>query len=200
LVLYQQNCAGCHGAEGKLGPAPPLNDKSFLDMVSEDILLRVISAGRPGTPMPAFAQEQGGMLTAKQVQILAESIKPRWSVPVPAYHDLPPYVAPKDKPGSREAGSRLFAVACAGCHGAQGQGGEHEGQPVGAINDPAFLALTSDQALRRYIITGRPDLGMPDYVGRVGRPAEFKPLTSQDITDLVALLAYWRHGGETNGK
>ena len=29
----------------------------------------------------------------------------------------------------------------------------------GAINAPAFLALISDQALRRIIITGRPDLG-----------------------------------------
>ena len=22
-TLYRQNCAGCHGADGKLGPAPP---------------------------------------------------------------------------------------------------------------------------------------------------------------------------------
>ena len=31
------------------------------------------------------------------------------------------------------------------------------------MNEPDFLALVSDQALRRIIITGRPDLGMPNY-------------------------------------
>ena len=57
--LYRQNCAGCHGADGKLGPAPPLNDAIFLSIVPDSVLLRVISEGRPGTPMPAFAAEQG---------------------------------------------------------------------------------------------------------------------------------------------
>ena len=47
---------------------------------------------------------------------------------------------------------------CAGCHGEQGRGGEK----VGAINSPALLALLSDQILRRYIITGRPDPDRPD--------------------------------------
>jgi cytochrome c oxidase cbb3-type subunit 3/ubiquinol-cytochrome c reductase cytochrome c subunit len=71
---------------------------------------------------------------------------------------------------------------------------------VGAINDPDFLALISDQALRRLVITGRPDLGMPDYADPKGRPEGFKPLTSQEVTDVVALLAYWRKGGSINGK
>jgi len=84
----------------------------------------------------------------------------------------------------------VFARACAGCHGRQGQGGEH-----GAINEPAFLALISDRALRRIVITGRPDLGMPAYDGTDGRPDDFPPLTSAQIDDLVALLASWRQGG-----
>src|SRR5579859_814020 len=52
-VLYRENCAGCHGADGKLGPAPPLNDSLFRAIVPEIELERVVSAGRPGTPMPA---------------------------------------------------------------------------------------------------------------------------------------------------
>ena len=47
-----------------------------------------------------------------------------------------------------------------------GEGGAHGEKRIGAINDPAFLALISDQALRRYAITGRPDLGMPDYADK----------------------------------
>ena len=74
--------------------------------------------------------------------------------------------------------------------GTNGEGGENGGE----INDPAFLALISDQALRRIIITGRPDLGMPTYADGDGRSAEFQPLTSAEIDDLVALLADWRSG------
>jgi mono/diheme cytochrome c family protein len=197
-ALFNDNCAGCHGADGKLGPAPPLNDKIFLDSVPDDVLLRVIKEGRPGTPMPAWAREKGGMLTAEQVKVIAKGIKPRWAVPAPANHDLPPYLAPKGSTGNREAGIKLFANACAGCHGDRGQGGTNNDQPVGALNDPAFLALISEQALRRIVITGRPDLGMPDYRGRDGRPPGFTPLTSQDISDLVALLASWRSSSSAN--
>jgi cytochrome c oxidase cbb3-type subunit III len=87
----------------------------------------------------------------------------------------------------------LFARACAGCHGPQGKG-DKEGQPSqgGAINDPSFLALISDQALRRTIITGRPDLGMPAYNGNAGRGPDFRELSSAEIEDLVALLGSWR--------
>ena len=44
-ALYATNCAGCHGADGKLGPAPPLNDPLFLAIVPEAELLRIISEG-----------------------------------------------------------------------------------------------------------------------------------------------------------
>ena len=62
----------------------------------------------------------------------------------------------------------------------------------------AFLALISDQALRRVIITGRRDLGMPDYSVSDWRSPKFEPLTSEQINDLVALLAGWRQGGSAN--
>src|SRR5215472_9879820 len=45
-VLYGRNCAGCHGAEGKLGPAPPLNDPLFRAAISEQELTTTISDGR----------------------------------------------------------------------------------------------------------------------------------------------------------
>ena len=79
----------------------------------------------------------------------------------------------------KEEGLKVFARACASCHGDRGQGGTNGGKSVGAINDPDFLALISDQALRRYVITGRPDLGMPDYADPKGRPEGFQPLTSR---------------------
>src|SRR5205085_7892511 len=66
-ALYKTHCAGCHGADGKLGPAPPLNDPLFLTVVPDTELRRVITEGRAvtaaqKTPMPAFAREKGGPL------------------------------------------------------------------------------------------------------------------------------------------
>jgi mono/diheme cytochrome c family protein len=189
-TLYSVNCAGCHGADGTLGPGPPLNDPLFLRIVPDDELLTVITGGRPGTPMPAFDHAKGGPLTTEQVKIIAGGLKPTWGKPggpegVPGYAPAPG--------GDAGRGAAVFARACAGCHGDRGQGGgSADGRPVGAVNDPAFLALCSDQVLRRYVITGRPDLGMPDYAGKAGRPADFKPLDARDVADLAALLASWR--------
>ncbi|MFT3882159.1 MAG: c-type cytochrome [Gemmatales bacterium] len=222
-LLYGKRCAGCHGADGKLGPAPPLNDAMFLAIVPDAELHKVISEGRmvtPGvrSPMPAFAQSNGGPLTAAQVHALAEGIKKKWEtskVPVsgippylakpvaPEMKGPPPTVAPmpnrtdneqpaKPNLDAKDAQLKIFVQACASCHGNQGQGGKTGTRTVGAINDKAFLELISDQALRRIIITGRPDLGMPAFDGKTGRPSDYQPLTSAQINDLVKLLASWR--------
>jgi mono/diheme cytochrome c family protein len=229
-ALYANRCAGCHGIDGKLGPAPPLNDPIFLAIVPDAELLRVITAGRAVTPaqkspMPAFRVGKGASLsdtqvkvwtelkeethtdprqqsplTETQVKVLAEGIKKRWGPPPSPAGSVPPYLAPEGAFGSKENGSRVFARACAGCHGGHGEGGKYSDRKIGAINDPAFLALISDQALRRYAITGRPDLGMPAYEANDGRSQDFQPLTSAEIDDLVALLAYWRLAGPGDGK
>src|SRR5690242_10929947 len=67
--LYSDNCAGCHGRDGQLGPAPPLNDMVFRQIVSDEDLTETITMGRPGTPMPAFAKKLGGSLTDAQIQV-----------------------------------------------------------------------------------------------------------------------------------
>src|SRR5262249_7723225 len=107
----------------------------------------------------------------------------------------PPYLAPKEA-GDKGRGAKLFDLACATCHGDDGRGAEQ----AGAINDRAFLALISDQALRRIVITGRRDLGMPASSNSEWRAPQFETLTSAQINDLVALLAYWRQGGSANDK
>jgi cytochrome c oxidase cbb3-type subunit III len=227
-VLYGTHCAGCHGADGKLGPAPPLNDPIFLAIVPDAELFRVISEGRAvssgqRSPMPGFGLGKSTPLTADQAKVLAETsaetdvgaepksqltveqvkllvagIKQRWGPPASPASSVPPYLTPAGAGrGRRDEGARVFARACAGCHGTDGQGTSGD-RPVGAINNAAFLALVSDQALRRLAITGRPDVGMPAYDGTDGRPPDFQPLTSAEIDDVVALLAYWRQGGPDN--
>lgn len=189
-TLYSTNCAGCHGANGKDGPAPPHNDPLFLAIVPDEVVKQVITEGRTGTPMTAFAKDKGGTMTIRQIDIVAKGIKTHWGAAEKA-KKTPPYLLSTAKTGDKKAGLKVFARDCAMCHGERGQGGDD----AGAINDRAFLALISDQALRRYIITGRPDFGMPNYIERGDAD-----LSSQEINDLVALLAYWRVGGSVNGK
>jgi mono/diheme cytochrome c family protein len=214
-LLYEQNCSGCHGAEGKLGPAPPLNDPLFLSIIQDKELLTTIRTGRRGTPMPGFAQEQGartkntdqvkvlaGPLTDDQIKALAEGIKSRWgkqgAAASAAKEPIPPYLA--HSRGRAERAKEVFMRACAGCHGEQGEGIEEDGRQRRRIHDPAFLALISDQALRRIIITGRPDLGMPNYAEKRPGDPSFKPLTSTEIDDLVALLSSWAPQRPGRGK
>src|SRR5438445_12924366 len=66
-VLYGQNCAGCHGVAGKGGAAIALANPVFLAIADNNVIRRIASNGVPGTPMPAFAQSAGGMLTDKQI-------------------------------------------------------------------------------------------------------------------------------------
>jgi cytochrome c oxidase cbb3-type subunit III len=190
-TLYAKNCSGCHGADGRMGPAPPLNDPLFLSIVPTGVLEGVIRDGRPGTLMPAFSEEKGGTLNSRQVSRLANGLRSHWLPGGSKGDHLPPYLASANRRQSTTTpaqGGALFARACAGCHGSKG-----EGDTAGPIADPAFLALLSDQALRRLIITGRPDLGMPNYAEKHGRDDDFRPLTSEEIQDLVAFV---RHLGK----
>ena len=198
--LFATNCAGCHGAHGELGPAPPLNNPLFVKIVPDDVLLTVIRGGRQGTPMPPFAQEHGGTLTDEQIRILAEGIKSHWQPHKPLPETLPEYAVTKSQSGlnlheNLKRGEEIFSNACAGCHGDIGKGVGDDDDLENAINVPAFLALISDQAIRRTIICGRHDLGMPNFAETDGRSDDFQPLTSDEIDLLVALIAHWRASG-----
>src|SRR5258708_7920444 len=54
--LYPQNCAGCHGANGKGGAAVGLGTEVYLSIADDATIRRVAAAGVPGTAMPPFAQ------------------------------------------------------------------------------------------------------------------------------------------------
>jgi mono/diheme cytochrome c family protein len=196
--LFAVNCAGCHGEKGEFGPAPPLNNPLFVEIVPEEDLLTVIRDGRGGTPMPPFAQERGGTLTDEQIRVLVAGIKSRWKSQKPLPESLPEYAIANSSPGlnshdTLKRGEQIFSNVCASCHGDNGKG--TGGDLENAINVPAFLALISDQAVRRTIICGRQDLGMPNFAESDGRSDDFQPLSTDEIEALGALLANWRASG-----
>src|SRR2546430_12284998 len=78
--LYAQNCAGCHGVDGRLGAARPLHDPLYLALVGTDMLHPVIADGVPGTAMPAFAEPAGGNLTDRsEERRVGKECRSRWS-------------------------------------------------------------------------------------------------------------------------
>jgi mono/diheme cytochrome c family protein len=176
--LYGENCAGCHGSQGRFGGALPLNNPLYLAIVSDASVRDAVANGMTGTLMPAFAVSQGGMLTDEQITIIIIGIRSRWGGGETAINGAPAYAS--EGAGDKTRGAKVYGDYCASCHGASGTGGA-----AGALADPSFLALYNDQALRTLIIAGRPDLGHPRWNGYVGKA----PLSSGQIGDLVAWLA-----------
>jgi mono/diheme cytochrome c family protein len=178
-LLYSSNCAGCHGSEGKGGAAVGLGDPVYLAIVDDAMIRSAISDGIPGTAMPAFVRESGGMLTKQQVDAIVKGIRARWDKPdILGGTKPPPYAA--EEPGDSERGAKVYAFYCSSCHGVDGRGSEQ----AGSIVDSSFLALMSDQGLRTTVIVGRPAIGAPDWRGNV----RGKVMTDEDISNVVSWL------------
>jgi cytochrome c oxidase cbb3-type subunit 3 len=181
-VLYSQNCAGCHGVEGSGGAAMSLANPTFLAIADDDVIRHTAANGVPGTPMPAFAQSAGGMLTDKQIDSLVRGIR-SWAKPNALRGTTAPSYAAQAS-GDAQRGADAYRTFCSSCHGADGRGGSK----ASSIVDGSYLALVSDQQLRTIVIAGRPELGAPDWRGDV----EGRPLSPQDISDVVAWLSSQR--------
>jgi len=179
-TLYAQNCAACHGAEGRGGGSIALANPVYLAIVDENAVHNVVAKGVGGTSMPAFAQSAGGFLTDEQINAITSGMFSRWGRKGVLDGSNPPSYAAKTT-GDAARGAVAFETYCASCHGSEGQGGSKGS----AISNDSFLALVSDQELRTIVITGRPDLRAPDWRGNV--PG--KPMSDQEITDVVAWLA-----------
>jgi len=130
--------------------------------------------------LPPFAESAGGLLTGKQIDVITQEIRTRWSKRGILDGANPPSYAAKST-GDSLRGEAAYKTYCESCHGLDGQGG-----PKGsAITNDSFLALISDQGLRTIVITGRPEMGAPDWRGNV----RGKPMSDQEVTDVVAWLA-----------
>ena len=181
-VLYAENCAACHGLEGRGGGAAlGLANPVYLAIADDEVLRRAAADGVPGSLMPAFARSSGGELTDEQIRILVRGIR-AWARPDALGGVVPPPYA--GAAGDATKGAAVFATACASCHGDSGRGGPK----AGSVVDGSFLGLVSDQGLRTTVIAGRPDIRQPDWRNDVPGRA----LTAEEISDVVAWLAAQR--------
>lgn len=185
-VLYGQNCAACHGANGQNGPAIDLANPEYQALVDDASLRKWISGGMPGTEMPAFAQSAGGMLTDAQVNAIVAGMRKAWS-PSTSSGNAPPPAYTQTGTGDAQRGMSAYQARCGSCHQA----------PHATITDPVYLKLVGDRALRTIIIAGRPDIGQPDWSHDAPEGKATTPLTAQEVDDIVAYLASLRGADPT---
>jgi mono/diheme cytochrome c family protein len=154
---YATLCYSCHGVDGRgavvpgTDPprvAPQLNREQFAQawQADEDTfddvydqVYKTIQRGRPGTPMPAWGQTDGGTLNQEQIHELTAMIvygtrevkgHPTWqlvqelvdeSIAHGAPTPIPVEAAAADVPPELRAGSEVFTRnGCAACHAVQG--------------------------------------------------------------------------------
>ena len=179
-TLYSENCAGCHGENGRGGAAIALANPIYLAIADDRAIRNVVASGVRGTAMPAFAQSAGGLLTNQQIDVITNQIRERWCRPgILDGANAPAYAA--KSAGDPQRGQAAYKTFCESCHGPGGRGGSKGSD----ITNDSFLALVSDQGLRTIVIAGRPELGAPDW--RADVPG--KPMSDQQVTDVVAWLA-----------
>jgi mono/diheme cytochrome c family protein len=195
-TLYGQNCAACHGVNGKNGAAIALANPIYLAIAGTANIQRVTSDGVSGTSMPPFAKAKGGMLTDQQIAILAAGMEQHWgNSNALAGQTPPPYAS--TAPGNPTQGQKAFTTFCARCHGADATGAQTDSSSSnGSIVEPAYLSLISDQGLRSIILAGRTEQGPHDWRSYLTGPGltgtDARPMTDQEIAGVVAWLTSHR--------
>jgi mono/diheme cytochrome c family protein len=172
LLVYAENCAACHGANGAGTVIAPAIDTPDLRSTLEEDLFEIINQGVPGTLMAGWEDT----LPPDEIAAVTELIY-RW--PELLQSDIEfPEVEVMEFPSSPEliaAGDQLFGIACKSCHGVDGYG-----TPMApALNNQLFLSETPDAAIYQIIAGGIPDTLMPAWGSR---------LTDQELQSLVAYL------------
>ena len=176
-----QNCAGCHGAQGRGGAAIALADPVYLAIVDEDAMRKVIAERRSRNLDAGLRAERRRNADGQTDRCDYERNILALGTQRNSRREQSAFLCGKNSGQLPRHGELVYGTYCASCHGPGGQGG-----PKGsAITNDSFLALVSDQGLRTIVIAGRPELGAPDWRGNV--PG--KPMSDQEITDVVAWLA-----------
>jgi cytochrome c oxidase cbb3-type subunit 3 len=184
-ALYASHCSACHGDQGGGGVGVPLSLSSFLESVDDNFLARTIRNGRPGRVMPAFSK-----LSDAQIKAIVGHIRGWSKKPAPQFSDKP--VA-----GDAAHGRELYASYCAGCHGAEGEGGKGTGVTFSrrrdlpiiapALNNSGFLSAVSDEMIRHTLQYGREGTPMRSFL--------VQGLSEQDIDDLVSYVRSFESTG-----
>lgn len=181
-TIYTAVCSSCHGATGKgtrfpgLVPNPSITNLDFLELASDDFLLRTIRSGRPGRPMLPWGERENGF-TEEEIRSLIAYIR-QLGGNVQFVPDTMPQVWARGDAGS---GERLFTSNCSGCHGKSGIGGDGP-----ALGNKAFLSSATDTYLVGTIGRGRRGTVMQGF----SNPSPIRRVLTQ--SEIEAIIVYLR--------
>jgi cytochrome c oxidase cbb3-type subunit 3 len=188
-ALYKENCAGCHGENGRGAVATPIGLPEYQSLVDEATQIKIVTNGVPNTAMPGFTRRAGGFLTDQQIEAVVKGMRATWlKQNASAEQNAPPYTDATQ--GDSAAGATVYEASCSNCHG---KAGGPTG-PSGSVLNTSYLALVSSQGLRTAVIVGRPDLNMPGSRNVNSSHA----LSSKEVRDVVAFLI--SHRSSTPGQ
>jgi len=152
--IFNGQCAGCHGQEGRGGLGPAIGSKDFLEAVDDSQISQLIALGVPGTEMVAYSSDNGGPLTSTQIESVATYLRslepdavanPQWQKPLA---------------DANLSGQDLYGLACSRCHGVDRTGIEDLGPDISLTS---FAMDESDEWIAGRIRDGR-DI-MPRFGG-----------------------------------
>lgn len=179
VILYQQNCGGCHGKNGVLGAATPIGLVEYQAWVDETTQRKIVSNGVPHTAMPGFSRKAGGLLTDEQIVALVKGMRAIWMRGDVFAGGSPPAYADGTL-GDPSAGASVYDASCSRCHGKPGG----TVGPSGSVLNASLLALVSAQAIRTEVVLGRRDLDVPDWRHEnLGHE-----LSDKEVRDVVAFV------------
>jgi cbb3-type cytochrome c oxidase subunit III len=191
--IYLENCVVCHGAEGEgLGAYPALDIASTMDA---DTLAKVIERGRYGTQMAAYGVDEGGILSASNIEHLVALIQHGDWQNVYAIADerdlIPPEMVVAEIPEEMltdvqtlpdgdllAEGLTLYAENCASCHGVN-----MEGTTLAPALNTEEVRYTESYEIARIIEQGVPGTLMASWDNA---------LDDRQVDATVALILRWQ--------
>ena len=180
--VYHQYCLACHG-EGTSGRwdktfqrfIPAIRGASLQATADRAYLETQILQGRPGTQMPAWAKQAGGLLP-EEINAVLDYIQPAASRgAAAAIHALAP-----PPQGDSIRGAALFTSYCSGCHGPAGHAGV-----APEISNSVFQKAASDEFIVTTIRNGRRGTAMPSFQPHIEGA---RALNDASVGDLLAFI------------
>lgn len=185
-ALYAEFCQACHGPDGTgAGTGPAFAAIRYEGGTIRDAIANgQDSDAADGVAMAAYGAEAGGPLSPEEIDALVAYVHALAAgdappLPEPSVFALVESVAGYD--GDPEAGARVYATSCYGCHGKRGVGRGGENFPAFAVTDDSLVVVRA----------GSGNGIMPAFGADAGGP-----LSEDQLADLDAYLASWDYASD----
>lgn len=177
--LYVENCAVCHGVDGKGRIGARLEAFSGIDPGA--VIAQTVANGIGGTVMPAWSEAKGGPLSDQDIADIVAYVLGAFNGTEPIA-PLPEYVPPEiprlpDVEGDPSAGAVVYQVNCFTCHGEEGRG--RIGKPLAT----SWPGEQPDLYIRQVVSDGIEGTIMPTWAQSNGGP-----LSDAEIANVAAYV------------